>query len=42
LPAPDVAIENAGLPVLRDQNVRRGLALMAAGFIRASPTPWWP
>jgi UDP-N-acetylmuramoyl-L-alanyl-D-glutamate--2,6-diaminopimelate ligase len=37
LAAPDVRIENPGLPVLRDQNVRRGLALMAARFHPRQP-----
>ena len=37
LAAPDVRIENTGLPILRDQNVRRGLALMAARFHLRQP-----
>jgi UDP-N-acetylmuramoyl-L-alanyl-D-glutamate--2,6-diaminopimelate ligase len=37
LAGPDVAIDNAELPVLRDQNVRRGLALMAARFHPRQP-----
>jgi UDP-N-acetylmuramoyl-L-alanyl-D-glutamate--2,6-diaminopimelate ligase len=37
LAAPGVRIENAELPVLRDHNVRRGLALMAARFHPRQP-----
>jgi UDP-N-acetylmuramoyl-L-alanyl-D-glutamate--2,6-diaminopimelate ligase len=37
LAAPDVRIEDTGLPILRDQNVRRGLALMAARFHPRQP-----
>ncbi len=37
LAGPDVAIEATGLPILRDQNVRRRLALMAAQFHPRQP-----
>ena len=37
LAAPDVRVENVELPVLRDRNVRRGLALMAARFHPRQP-----
>ncbi|MFW6077831.1 MAG: Mur ligase family protein, partial [Hyphomicrobiales bacterium] len=37
LAAPDVRIEDTALPVLRDQNVRRSLALMAARFHPRQP-----
>jgi UDP-N-acetylmuramoyl-L-alanyl-D-glutamate--2,6-diaminopimelate ligase len=37
LAAPDVAIGDTGLPVLRDKNVRRSLALMAARFHPRQP-----
>ena len=37
LAGPDLAIEDTGLPVLRDANVRRRLALMAARFHPRQP-----
>ena len=37
LASPDVTIEGTGLPILRDRNVRRGLALMAARFHPRQP-----
>jgi UDP-N-acetylmuramoyl-L-alanyl-D-glutamate--2,6-diaminopimelate ligase len=37
LASPDVRIEGTSLPILRDRNVRRGLALMAARFHPRQP-----
>jgi UDP-N-acetylmuramoyl-L-alanyl-D-glutamate--2,6-diaminopimelate ligase len=37
LATPDVRIDDSGLPVLRDRNVRRSLALMAARFHPRQP-----